>query len=92
MVLIHSEKGKEIFDSIKENMCFREVPIQAALKGNIAVTESCKKPPNSEQFMTAIDTMEFDMLEKRYLKKASFKERLRRSMPEKFKMKIRNWL
>ena len=92
MILIHSEKGKGIFDSIKANMCFREVPIQAALKGNIAVTESCKKPPNREQFITAIDAMEFDILGKRYLKKASFKERLRRAMPEKFKMKIRNWL
>ena len=92
MILIHSETGKMFFDSIKANVFFREVPIRSALKGNAAVTESCKKPQNREQFMGAIGTMEFNMLGKRYLKPASFKERLRRAIPEKVKMKIRKYL
>ncbi len=69
LVIINSTKGKELLENIKNNIQMQKVDIEEALKFNPAMTKSAKENANRENFFKDIQTEEFDIVAKRYLKR-----------------------
>lgn len=65
LVLIHSEKGKAIFESVSEKMNFISVDIDETLTYNSAAYKSVKKPKMRTKFMSSLDKYDFDILIKK---------------------------
>ena len=72
LVIANTEKGKKLFDSIKEHTVSREVNLTSAVKYNPAFGKSAEKCENAEQFSQNIDKMPFDKLVKKYVPKTPF--------------------
>lgn len=61
LVIINSDKGQKLFNSIKEQIVFKEFSMQQALGGNQAAVLSIKATKeNRKAFFDAIDTMPFN--------------------------------
>lgn len=65
LVLIHTDKGKNILKEVAGLAKIIPVDVRKALKGNRAMTESAQLPPNRTKFMSDLDGMEFDQLVKK---------------------------
>ena len=50
LVFIHTEKGRELFDSIKQDMKWACADIVSAVKGNPCITESTNRNPRENEF------------------------------------------
>ena len=68
MVLINSKKGKEIFDSIKENINFYERQFKEIFEGNVCFSDSVNVPKESEAFLLELDKISFSKAVKMYTK------------------------
>ena len=66
LVMVHSEKGEEIFRSLGAKMNCREVPFEAAISGNTAMIRSGEKPEHRDAFMRRVQTEDFDQLAAAY--------------------------
>lgn len=75
LVIINSEKGKELFESIKDEMVCRETNLDEAIKYNPSMIKSVELNPNREKFFNELDKMEFDRLANKYLIRASLIKR-----------------
>jgi len=72
-IIINSEKGKVIFDFIKNKMEYKECSLDDILKGNPCLKFSSKKHKNRDKFFNELDNIDFDKLNKKYYsKKTSF--------------------
>ena len=71
LVIINSEKGKEIFEEIKENIKYIETDINKAIKYNQSMLKSAKLPKNRKVFFENLEDMNFDELVKKYLPKTN---------------------
>lgn len=62
-ILVHSEKGKDAFESIKNEMKFQEVKDPStALKRNMSVVQSVKEHDKRKEFFSKLDDVPFDRL------------------------------
>lgn len=75
LVFIHSEKGRRIFNEIKETLSMYEVDGDRAILYNSAMVKSVAKPENRDKFMSTIQAKGFQSTGKFY--KKSFKKRVR---------------
>jgi coenzyme F420-reducing hydrogenase beta subunit len=75
LVLIHSDKGKELFEKIKRQIIERDVDIDTAMKFNSALICSSKKPANRDAYMNDIKTLQTEDLAEKYFP-LSFKKKL----------------
>ena len=66
LVLVHNEKAKKIFDILSSDMEFKKVDCMEALKGNICMLESVKRPKERDTFFKDMNTMSFKALSKKY--------------------------
>lgn len=66
LVIINSNRGKEVFNSISNEMFFKEVDIYKAVKYNSAAVKSVKKNPNRKDFFHNLGCMNFDKLIMKY--------------------------
>lgn len=66
LVIIHSPKGKELFDSINKDLKYEKTNLDGALVYNTAMTKSVIKDNNREKFFENLDSLEFDELVKKY--------------------------
>lgn len=66
LVLIRTEIGKKIFREIRENIKYKEVSYDEAVKKNKAEYTSAKKPIEREKFFDNMRVMSFEKLEKEY--------------------------
>lgn len=80
LVLINSEKGQIVFDSIKESIVSREADINEALKYNSSAIQSVKMPDERNDFIKKVDEQGFDVAAKCYIKKDSISLRLKRKI------------
>ncbi|OUQ47372.1 Coenzyme F420 hydrogenase/dehydrogenase, beta subunit C-terminal domain [Lachnoclostridium sp. An118] len=55
LVIIHSKKGMELFNSIKEYALFKEVEFSKVEQYNKAIIESAEKPQNREKFIKEVN-------------------------------------
>ena len=68
LVLVHSDKGEEIFSKINQQLQCRAVEFEKAIKGNPAMIHSAKQPENRELFMRESQSASFSAVVKKYTK------------------------
>ena len=66
LVIINSEKGKKIFEQIKDKINYKQVDFEEAIQYNPSMTTSVKPDPNRKKFFENLDKMPFDELVKKY--------------------------
>ena len=66
LVLLHSEKGKDLFKKIKPHIVFKQVDLNRAIKGNSPIKKSTKPSLHRADFMKRLDSEDFEKLLKRY--------------------------
>lgn len=65
-MLVHSEKGKELFDGVKENMVYQQYEPSVLMEGNRATCSSPEKSAHRESFMEDIKQESFIDVMRRY--------------------------
>ena len=75
LLIINSEKGKELFELIKGNLKYVKTNVDEAIKYNPAMVKSVGHCKNEKAFISNIDKMDFDLLVNRYIPKASIFKR-----------------
>ena len=90
LVLIRTDKGKKVFDSICGTMKLKEVTYEAGVKRNPAEYKSCVRPLQRDTFFDDMHTMSFEELEKKYA--APIKFSLKSKMKNKVKSIIKGML
>ena len=71
LVLVYSEKGKALFDSVKAHMACAAVDPSAALAYNASACQSAAKPKQNELFLRAVESSRFDTAVHTVLKKSA---------------------
>lgn len=67
LVMINSDKGQRLFDSIKPNIEWKEFSYEEAKQGNPAMTKSLEPARNNrKQFFEDLDKLPFDMVAQRH--------------------------
>lgn len=66
LIFVNSENGQAMFDKIKDNMLYKDVDINEAVKYNSAAVKSVGYNPNRENFFADLDNTEFNQLIKKY--------------------------
>lgn len=67
LVMINSDKGRYLFDTIKEKIAWKEFTLDDARKGNPAMDSSLSAmKPNRVSFFEDLDRLPFGMVAKRY--------------------------
>lgn len=67
-IIINTEKGKEIFETIRENLNIKSCDINDITKVNKSLTFSSVKPHNRNLFFEELDKLSIDKLSKKYKK------------------------
>ena len=65
-VLVHTEKGKHIFDLIKKDFIYKEIPADIAVNGVTEMLNSPTAHKNRNSFYSDFHTMDIDNLIKKY--------------------------
>lgn len=76
LVIINSEKGRQIFEQIKDKIIYKEVDFEKAIQYNPSMIKSVKLDPNREKFFENLDQMPFDELVKKYTYKPTMFRRI----------------
>ena len=82
LVMVNSEKGQKLFDSIKDDVEWRQFTMEDARRGNPAMESSLSpSKPNRDSFFTDLDKLPFEEVATRYFPSPSatrlLKQRLR---------------
>ncbi|MPM72009.1 hypothetical protein SDC9_118982 [bioreactor metagenome] len=67
LVLLHSEKGKALFEKIKERMIYQSVDSDRALNDNPAAVRPVTAHPKREKFFKNLGKYPFDRLVEKYI-------------------------
>lgn len=62
LVLLHSDKARVLFDSIKSDISYKEVNVTNAVKYNSATCKSVKKPKKRELFLERVTSENFEQI------------------------------
>lgn len=60
LVIVNSEKGKWLFEKIKDKMKYEQVSIEEALKYNPSMVNSAKENPKRKEFFDMLSNSSFD--------------------------------
>ncbi len=66
LILINSNKGKEVFGCLKDSILFEEVDLNKAVSYNPAAFKSASENPNRDGFFADLDKLSFDKLVDKY--------------------------
>lgn len=78
LVIVNSEKGKELFNLIKDGIKFTEVDFKEAIRYNPSMTKVSNKCVNSDKFFDRLDDNNFDELVRKFLPKESVIKKVKR--------------
>lgn len=78
LLIIRTKKGEELFSEIKEELNYFECTYDAAVKNNPSEYRSSIMPSERELFIADINKCNLSLLERRYLKKSSLQEKIKR--------------
>lgn len=67
LVIIHTSKGKKLFESISGNIFFEEKQVKDAISANPCIIKSAQEGEHRKQFMHDLDTMGFFANIRRFL-------------------------
>ena len=74
VLIVHSKKGEEIFESIKDKIVYKKVDFELSIHANRSMYESVPKPEKREEFFENLDKLEFDELVKLYTVKKDYEQ------------------
>ena len=77
LVIINSDRGKELFNKIKNKTRYTEVELQEALKYNKSMSESSKRPKQREEFFREINERNIEKVAQKYIPKISFYDKIK---------------
>ena len=82
LVLIRTEKGKDVFEKISSSMKLKEVSYEDAVRGNPAEYQSCARPVQRNIFFDDMRSMSFEELKQKYTApiKVSFMTKVKRKV------------
>lgn len=81
LVMVNSDKGQVLFDSIKDRIEWRKFTMDDARAGNPAMDNSLKTASsNRDVFFADLDSMPFEKVAKKYFPQASFKKEIKKKM------------
>lgn len=91
LVLIRTDKGQSIFNSISDKMKLKEVTYESGVKCNPAEYKSCARPLQRDTFFDDMHTMSFEELEGKYATpiKYSLKTKMKRKVKSSIKSILR---
>ena len=84
MLLINTNNGNKLFQSIKESLYVNEKDFDSVIKGNPMLLSSANVPLRGRDFLKDLDNMSFSECFKKYSKESSIKK-----ICKKIKMKIK---
>ena len=90
LVITRTDKGQELFDSIKNELKWKEVSYEEGVKGNPSEYSSVARPQQRDTFFTDLEKMTFKEMEKKYA--ADIKVSLPRKAVRKIKRTIKKIL
>ncbi len=76
LVIVHSEKGQQLFKDISSKMIYKQVDFDEAIKYNPSMLEVAKPDPKRKEFFKNLDKVPFDKLVKKYTYRRSFIKRV----------------
>lgn len=79
-IIINTQKGNDVVESIKKNMTMKECSIDDIVSGNPSLKESCDRPQKRDLFMKEMDELSIDTLTKKYIKKTPLYKRALRKL------------
>lgn len=68
LVIVRTDKGNNLFNEIKNNICSKEVTYKEGVENNPAEYKSPKKPKERETLLSDMNNITFDKLQKKYIK------------------------
>ena len=77
LVIVHSEKGQQLFKDISSKMTYKQVDFNEAIKYNPSMLESLKPDSKRKDFFENLDKVPFDKLVKKYTYKGSVTNRIK---------------
>lgn len=79
LIIVRTRKGKEIFESIKNELKYQEVTYEEAVRHNPSEYSSVPKPKERDVFYIDLQNMSFDELIKTYvvIKKENLKDKIK---------------
>ena len=91
LVLIRTEKGKDVFEKISSSMKLKEVSYEDAVRGNPAEYQSCARPVQRNIFFDDMRSMSFEELKQKYTApiKVSFMTKVKRKVKKATKKVLR---
>lgn len=89
LVSINSKKGKDLFDTIKDEIVFKEVEIQEAIKYNPSMVSSSKEDKNRQKFFKNLERFDFNKLVDKYTYKPNLLKRIYRRLQNNMKKIIK---
>ncbi len=66
LVITRTDKGQELFDSIKKELRWKEVSYEDGVKGNPSEYSSVARPRSRDTFFTDLNVLSFKEMEKKY--------------------------
>lgn len=76
-IIVNTEKGKEVIESIKNDITHKKCDINEILSGNPSLKVSSKKTKNREQFFHDIENLTINELSNKYKKKISLLKKIK---------------
>ncbi len=80
LVIVNSNKGRELFEKIKDKITYKEVNFEEAIRYNPSMTKSVEINKNRDKFFDNLDSIEFDKLVKKYANKNNMLSRALRKI------------
>lgn len=87
LVLLQSEKGKNLFDEVKDETYYEAVDFDKGIEGNPSYSKSVQRPPERDSFFDDMNLLTFDKLSKKYVSD-SLKTKLKRAVKKSFAWKL----
>lgn len=80
LVIVNSNKGERLFQSIKQNMEYKEVNLEEAVKYNSSYYTSAKKPKDRDKYIKNIEKDSIGKLYKKYVNNTNILKRVLRKL------------
>ena len=80
LVIISSDKGKELFEKIDKDIVKKEISFEDAIKFNKNMTSSVEKNKNRDKFFEKLNDISFDKLCKKYVLDNKLKNKVFRAI------------
>ena len=68
LILVHTEKGQKLFETIKNNIIYKKVDAENSVKFNSCAIKSTPNNPNRENFFSDLNNYDFDVIISKYCK------------------------